>query len=137
VYVYAISFGTIMLNTDLYNEHVKYKMTLKQFIDNIQYFNTNGPPATDIPVDFLEDLYFKIEIDEIKMEKERTLLPNALKRSWMFVYAKTGMGSSRWKRRWMVLSDNCLFIFRKYDVISFLHHAHYHHHHISSLDDII
>ena len=102
-----------MLNTDLYNDHVRNKMTVRQFVDNIHHFNVNAPPATDIPVDFLEDIYFKISVDEIK--REQNIFSSALKRGIVFIYTKTSV-SHCWKRRWLVLCDLSLYIFRKPNV---------------------
>ena len=103
--VYVTSFSTIMLNTDLHNPQVKNKMTEKQFIDNTQH------EKEDIPTEFLIDLFEKVCCEEIKFEKEDVFLPDAIKKGWFYLHSKNKMG--RWKRRWVVLTDSCLYIFKK------------------------
>ena len=105
VSVYALSFGTIMLNTDAHNAHVQNKMTEKQFIENIHY--TQGGEA--IPSDFLSDLYDRIISDEIKFKREEIAYPDAIRKGPVLVHSK----GHNWHERWLVLSNNKLLIFKK------------------------
>jgi hypothetical protein len=109
VAVYAMAFGVIMLNTDAHNAQVRYKMTEKQFIENIHY--TSG--AESIPAEFLIDLYERITSEEIKQTPEESLFPNAIKKGYLYLHTKSGVGGNRWKRSWVVLSDNCLFVLKR------------------------
>ena len=110
VCVYAMAFGTIMLNTDAHNNQVRNKMTEKQFIDNIRY--TQG--GEKVPTEFLSELYERIREEEIMLEPERACFPNATRKGWMYLHSKnSAVSGSRWKRRWVVLSDDCLYICRK------------------------
>lgn len=100
-----------MLNSDAHNMNVLHKMTEKQFIENIQY--TNG--GEDIPDDFLRDLYFRINTEEIKMEQSEVRFPDAVRKGWLFIHSKGSLGSG-WKQRWVVLSGNCLYLFKRPEV---------------------
>eukprot|EP01095_Lingulamoeba_sp_RSL-Kostka_P004167 TRINITY_DN15261_c0_g1_i1.p1 TRINITY_DN15261_c0_g1~~TRINITY_DN15261_c0_g1_i1.p1 ORF type:complete len:178 (+),score=41.57 TRINITY_DN15261_c0_g1_i1:27-536(+) len=82
-------------------------MTQKQFIRNNQGFNGGG----DLPIDYQQELYSRIVGEEIKMERELVRFPNSIKKGWAHIYCKNI--SSAWKRRYIVLSDNCIFIFKK------------------------
>lgn len=106
--VYVLSFGTIMLNTDVHNPGVTSKMTEKQFIDNIQY--TQG--GEDVPEDFLRDLYYRISSEEIKFLKDEVRFPDAVKKGWLWVYTKNGISTS-WVQRWVVLCTEFLHILKQ------------------------
>ena len=101
-----------MLNTDAHNDNVKYKMTEKQFIENIHY--TTG--GEDLPVDFLSDLYFKVNIEEIKFTREEVRLPNSTKKGWVSVKTRNLVGGYSWKKRWIILTDDCLLFLRRPEV---------------------
>jgi len=105
--VYCVSFGSIMLNTDAHNDNVKNKMTERQFLDNI--YHTAG--GAEVPAAFLQDLYFRIVSEEIQLEKEKALYPNATKKGFLYLHNKS-FGNS-WKKRWVILSDNYIMICKK------------------------
>jgi Sec7-like guanine-nucleotide exchange factor len=52
-----------MLNTDLHNVNIKKKMSSAQFVYNNRGINEGN----NLPTDFLEDLYAKINSDELKV----------------------------------------------------------------------
>eukprot|EP01102_Stenamoeba_stenopodia_P010173 TRINITY_DN3036_c0_g1_i1.p1 TRINITY_DN3036_c0_g1~~TRINITY_DN3036_c0_g1_i1.p1 ORF type:complete len:641 (-),score=108.55 TRINITY_DN3036_c0_g1_i1:351-2273(-) len=106
--VHVLAFSTIMLNTDIHNPNVKNKMTLPEFIKNNKGINE----GTDLPLEFIEDLYQRIKQDEIKFVKDAVRFPNAVKKGWVQMFVKGTMSAS-FKRRWCVLSDDCFHIFKK------------------------
>lgn len=65
---FILSFSTIMLNTDLHNPNMKdeKRMTLEQFLRNNRGINE----GTDLPAEFLTDLYYEIRNKEIKMKQQ-------------------------------------------------------------------
>jgi hypothetical protein len=97
-----------MLNTDMYNPHVKTKMTLAEFIRNNRGINEES----DLPLEYLEDIYQRIRQEEIKLVRDELKLPNAVKKGWIQMLTKGAMGTS-WKRRWCVLADDTIHIFKK------------------------
>jgi len=94
-----------MLNTDAHSPSVKNRMTKVQFIYNNNRINNGGPIAED----YMSALYDKIVNDEIKMETDGQLFTNAEKKGWL---TKQGGRIKTWKRRWFILSDNCLYYFK-------------------------
>lgn len=64
--VFRMAFSTIMLNTDLHNPGVKdeRRMTLEQFIRNNRGLNDDQ----DFPRPFLQDLYHKIQTQELEVD---------------------------------------------------------------------
>jgi len=118
--VYVSAFATIMLNTDAYNDQVKKKtkMTEKQFIDNIHF----NPGTEEIPSEFLTELYERINNEEIKENREEAVFPDAIKKGFLFLHSRSGVGhGNRWKRRWVVLSDHTLYICKKQSDINALY----------------
>ena len=53
-----------MLNTDLYNDQVKNKMTLQDFIRNNRGIDNNN----DVPLHILEELFYAIQKEEINVK---------------------------------------------------------------------
>ncbi|MDP2434825.1 MAG: Sec7 domain-containing protein, partial [archaeon] len=104
---FILSYSTIMLNTDAHNPQVKNKMTKEQFVKT----NRGIDDGQDIPQDFLERLYDSITGEAIKMdgEGELRLFQAAEKKGWM---RKQGGRVKTWKRRWFVLSANCVYYFK-------------------------
>lgn len=105
--VYVLAFSTIMLNTDAHNPSIKQanKMTKSQFISNNRGINK----GENFPEPFLVDLYERIVFNEIKMEAEDDSFANAEAKGWL---EKQGVGRIKtWKRKWFVLTENCLFYF--------------------------
>jgi Sec7-like guanine-nucleotide exchange factor len=95
-----------MLNTDAHNPQVKNKMTKEQFLRNNAGIN-NGK---DLPKELLESLYTRIVTNEIKMTTQGSIFTAAERKGWC---RKQGGRVKTWKKRYMVLKDNCLYYFKK------------------------
>jgi len=104
--VYVLAYASIMLNTDAHNAGVKNKMTLREFITNVQH-NDGGEL---INKELLEDLYPRIVEEEIKMEDEGALFPTATKKGWLNL--KSNGRFRVWKRRWVVLTTDKVHILK-------------------------
>jgi hypothetical protein len=113
---YIISFSILMLNTDLHNPSVplKNKMTVAEFIRNNR--GING--GLDIPAEHLEGLYARIKNDEIKMDMADMLESDVpafmapIMAGYLFKLYHVAM-VPRWKKRWFILNDGCLYYFNK------------------------
>lgn len=106
---YLLAFSLIMLNTDAHNPQVKKKMTKEDFRKNCRGIND----GQDFLPEFLEGLYDNIVTNPIKMQGENTILfSQAEKKGYL---TKQGGRIKTWKRRWCVLSDNCLYYFKSQD----------------------
>ncbi|KAF2072308.1 hypothetical protein CYY_006386 [Polysphondylium violaceum] len=106
--VYMLAFATILLNTDLHHPYIKPTMTKSKFAKSLYKIN-NGK---DLPLEYLEDLYDRINVDEIKMDPTGALFPYAVKKGWLNIRVK-GKVADKWSRKWCVLSQGTLFFFRK------------------------
>ncbi len=100
-----------MLNVDAHSPKVKNKMTKDQFIRNNRGINAGA----DLSQSYLEMIYDRIVRDEIKMETENglSIYTNAEMKGYM---VKQGGRIKTWKKRWFVLSDNCLYYFKSHEV---------------------
>ena len=105
---YVLSFSIIMLNTSLHNPSVRDKPSIDSFIS----MNRGINDGKDLPTPLLTSLYDSIKKNEFKVpEDDNEITPffNPDKEGWLL---KQGGGRYKtWKRRWFVLSDNCLFYF--------------------------
>lgn len=105
---YVLSFSIIMLNTSLHNPSVRDKPSVDSFIS----MNRGINDGKDVPSPLLTSLYDSIKKNEFKVpedDDEITPFFNPDKEGWLL---KQGGGRYKtWKRRWFVLSDNCLFYF--------------------------
>lgn len=64
---YILAFSVIMLNTDAHNKNMKQKrMTKAEFVKNNRGIND----GSDLPEDFLGEVYDEIQSNEIKMKDE-------------------------------------------------------------------
>ncbi|XP_008432623.1 cytohesin 4b [Poecilia reticulata] len=106
---YILSFAIIMLNTSLHNPNVKDKTTLERFISMNRGIN-NGE---DLPSDLLSKLYESIRNEPFKIPEDdgndltHTFF-NPDREGWLL---KLGGRVKTWKRRWFILTDNCLYYF--------------------------
>ncbi|MED6241439.1 Cytohesin-4 [Ataeniobius toweri] len=106
---YILSFAIIMLNTSLHNPNVKDKTTLERFISMNRGIN-NGE---DLPNDLLSKLYESIRNEPFKIPEDdgndltHTFF-NPDREGWLL---KLGGRVKTWKRRWFILTDNCLYYF--------------------------
>ncbi|XP_054763867.2 cytohesin-1-like [Lytechinus pictus] len=106
---YVLSFAIIMLNTSLHNPNVKDKPTLERFIHMNRGINEGG----DLPEELLKSLYESIKNEPFKIPEDdgndltHTFF-NPDKEGWLM---KQGGRYKTWKRRWFILTDNCLYYF--------------------------
>ncbi|XP_070579909.1 cytohesin-1-like isoform X2 [Ptychodera flava] len=106
---YVLSFAIIMLNTSLHNPSVRDKPTVERFIDMNRGINDGG----DLPRELLESLYESIKKEPFKIPDDdgndltHTFF-NPDKEGWLL---KQGGRVKNWKRRWFILTDNCLYYF--------------------------
>ncbi|XP_030840094.1 cytohesin-1 isoform X1 [Strongylocentrotus purpuratus] len=106
---YVLSFAIIMLNTSLHNPNVKDKPTLERFFHMNRGINEGG----DLPEDLLKSLYESIKNEPFKIPEDdgndltHTFF-NPDKEGWLM---KQGGRYKNWKRRWFILTDNCLYYF--------------------------
>uniref|UniRef100_A0A8P4KHQ8 Cytohesin 1a n=1 Tax=Dicentrarchus labrax TaxID=13489 RepID=A0A8P4KHQ8_DICLA len=106
---YILSFAIIMLNTSLHNPNVKDKPTVERFISMNRGINDGG----DLPEDLLRNLYDSIKNEPFKIPEDdgndltHTFF-NPDREGWLL---KLGGRVKTWKRRWFILTDNCLYYF--------------------------
>lgn len=106
---YILSFAIIMLNTSLHNPNVKDKTTLERFFSMNRGIN-NGE---DLPNELLTKLYESIRNEPFKIPEDdgndltHTFF-NPDREGWLL---KLGGRVKTWKRRWFILTDNCLYYF--------------------------
>ncbi|XP_048869541.1 cytohesin-3-like [Brienomyrus brachyistius] len=106
---YILSFAIIMLNTSLHNPNVKDKTTLERFINMNRGINNGG----NLPDELLMKLYESIRSEPFKIPEDdgndltHTFF-NPDREGWLL---KLGGRVKTWKRRWFILTDNCLYYF--------------------------
>uniref|UniRef100_A0A8C8DQI3 Cytohesin 1a n=1 Tax=Oryzias sinensis TaxID=183150 RepID=A0A8C8DQI3_9TELE len=106
---YILSFAIIMLNTSLHNPNVKDKPSVERFISMNRGINDGG----DLPEDLLTNLYDSIKNEPFKIPEDdgndltHTFF-NPDREGWLL---KLGGRVKTWKRRWFILTDNCLYYF--------------------------
>ncbi|KAG8446647.1 hypothetical protein GDO86_014192 [Hymenochirus boettgeri] len=107
---YILSFAIIMLNTSLHNPNVKDKPSVDRFIAMNRGINNGG----DLPEELLRNLYDSIKNEPFKIPQDdgndltHTFF-NPDREGWLL---KLGGGRVKtWKRRWFILTDNCLYYF--------------------------
>jgi len=64
----------------------------------------------NITKNYMESLYDKIVQNEIKKETDASMFASAEKKGWV---KKQGGRIKTWKKRWLVLKNNCLYYFKK------------------------
>ncbi|XP_067830644.1 cytohesin-3-like isoform X2 [Heptranchias perlo] len=106
---YVLSFAIIMLNTSLHNPNVKEKPALERFVAMNRGINNGG----DLPQELLRNLYDSIRNEPFKIPEDdgndltHTFF-NPDREGWL---SKLGGRVKTWKRRWFILTDNCLYYF--------------------------
>uniref|UniRef100_A0A4W3I1Y6 Cytohesin-3-like n=1 Tax=Callorhinchus milii TaxID=7868 RepID=A0A4W3I1Y6_CALMI len=115
---YVLSFAIIMLNTSLHNPNVKEKPTLERFNKMNRGINNGG----DLPQELLRNLYESIRNEPFKIPEDdgndltHTFF-NPDREGWLSKLGKRSRCTAprgrvkTWKRRWFILTDNCLYYF--------------------------
>ncbi|KAI4807772.1 hypothetical protein KUCAC02_027558 [Chaenocephalus aceratus] len=106
---YVLSFAVIMLNTSLHNPNVKDKPSVQRFTAMNRGINDGG----DLPEELLRNLFDSIKNEPFKIPEDdgndltHTFF-NPDREGWLL---KLGGRVKTWKRRWFILTDNCLYYF--------------------------
>ncbi|XP_016389183.1 cytohesin-3-like [Sinocyclocheilus rhinocerous] len=104
-----------MLNTSLHNPNVRDKPSVERFISMNRGINEGG----DLPEELLRNLYESIKNEPFKIPEDdgndltHTFF-NPDREGWLL---KLGGRVKTWKRRWFILTDNCLYYF-EYTTVS-------------------
>eukprot|EP01091_Cochliopodium_minus_P003477 TRINITY_DN1337_c1_g1_i1.p1 TRINITY_DN1337_c1_g1~~TRINITY_DN1337_c1_g1_i1.p1 ORF type:complete len:1095 (-),score=396.89 TRINITY_DN1337_c1_g1_i1:70-3354(-) len=108
--LHILSFSLLMLNTDAHTDDVVDKMTVKQFITNL---NLTLSKDENLPIDYLEDVYHRIVNEEIRM-KDEAPFPFAIKKGYAELQSLqnkyVNIGTKVWRKKWCVLMDDHLYI---------------------------
>ncbi|KAJ3601090.1 hypothetical protein NHX12_032063 [Muraenolepis orangiensis] len=107
---YILSFSIIMLNTSLHNPSVKDKPDLRRFFT----MNRGIDSGSDLPPELLTKLYESIYKEPFKIPEDdgndlTLTFFNPDREGWLL---KRGGRVKTWKRRWFILTDNCLYYFQ-------------------------
>eukprot|EP01090_Pellita_catalonica_P000583 TRINITY_DN10400_c0_g1_i1.p1 TRINITY_DN10400_c0_g1~~TRINITY_DN10400_c0_g1_i1.p1 ORF type:complete len:1254 (-),score=228.12 TRINITY_DN10400_c0_g1_i1:58-3819(-) len=102
---YMLAFSTIMLNTDLHNPSITNRMTMAGWLSN----HARLAMQEEVPEEFLKGIYEKIKSEEIKMDSEGVMFGSAVKKGFL---TKQGGRYKNWKKRYFILSHNCLYYFK-------------------------
>ncbi|NXS93248.1 CYH4 protein, partial [Jacana jacana] len=106
---YILSFSIIMLNTSLHNPNVKDKPHFERFVSINRGIDNGG----DLPEELLKNLFESIKNEPFSIPEDdgndltHTFF-NPNREGWLL---KLGGRVKTWKRRWFILTDNCLYYF--------------------------
>ncbi|XP_025062639.1 cytohesin-4 [Alligator sinensis] len=106
---YVLSFSIIMLNTSLHNPNVKDKPPFERFVSMNRGIDNGG----DLPEMLLKNLFESIKNEPFSIPEDdgndltHTFF-NPSREGWLL---KLGGRVKTWKRRWFILTDNCLYYF--------------------------
>ncbi|KAM9640270.1 cytohesin-4 isoform 2-T2 [Morphnus guianensis] len=106
---YILSFSIIMLNTSLHNPNVKDKTPFERFVS----INRGIDDGADLPEELLKNLFESIKNEPFSIPEDdgndltHTFF-NPNREGWLL---KLGGRVKTWKRRWFILTDNCLYYF--------------------------
>lgn len=106
---YVLSFSIIMLNTGLHNPNVKDKPSIEKFI----MMNKGLDNGQDLPQELLTNYYDSIKRDPLPRPEDGSDLAETFfspdHQGWL---VKEGGKHKNWKKRWFILTDNCLYYFK-------------------------
>ncbi|XP_029811809.1 cytohesin-4 isoform X2 [Suricata suricatta] len=106
---YVLSFSIIMLNTSLHNPNVRDRPPFERFVSMNRGINDGG----DLPEEQLRNLFDSIKSEPFSIPEDdgndltHTFF-NPDREGWLL---KLGGRVKTWKRRWFILTDNCLYYF--------------------------
>ncbi|XP_020037920.1 cytohesin-4 isoform X2 [Castor canadensis] len=106
---YVLSFSVIMLNTSLHNPNVRDKTPFERFVS----MNRGINDGSDLPEEQLRNLFDSIKREPFSIPEDdgsdltHTFF-NPDREGWLL---KLGGRVKTWKRRWFILTDNCLYYF--------------------------
>ncbi|XP_044297216.1 cytohesin-4 [Varanus komodoensis] len=106
---YILSFSVIMLNTSLHNPNVKDKPPFERFVSMNRGIDEGG----DLHEALLRNLFDSIKNEPFSIPEDdgndltHTFF-NPSQEGWLL---KLGGRVKTWKRRWFILTDNCLYYF--------------------------
>ncbi|XP_047723012.1 cytohesin-4 isoform X2 [Prionailurus viverrinus] len=106
---YVLSFSIIMLNTSLHNPNVRDRPPFERFVSMNRGINGGG----DLPEEQLRNLFDSIKSEPFSIPEDdgndltHTFF-NPDREGWLL---KLGGRVKTWKRRWFILTDNCLYYF--------------------------
>ncbi|KFP87258.1 Cytohesin-4, partial [Apaloderma vittatum] len=106
---YVLSFSIIMLNTSLHNPNVKDKPPFERFVSINRGIDNGG----DLPEELLKNLFESIKNEPFSIPEDdgndltHTFF-NPNREGWLL---KLGGRVKTWKRRWFILTANCLYYF--------------------------
>uniref|UniRef100_A0A8C9QM96 Cytohesin 4 n=1 Tax=Spermophilus dauricus TaxID=99837 RepID=A0A8C9QM96_SPEDA len=106
---YVLSFSIIMLNTGLHNPSVRDRPPFERFVS----MNRGINDGSDLPEEQLRNLFDSIKREPFSIPEDdggdltHTFF-NPDREGWLL---KLGGRVKTWKRRWFILTDNCLYYF--------------------------
>lgn len=104
---YVLSFGAIMLNTDLHKREVKRKMTLEQFCANMRGIDGGLDVDLAVLISIYQDIATVPLASDVDCDVVTFFAP--ARQSWLLKRCSGGI--TRWKKRYFLLTDGCLYYF--------------------------
>ncbi|XP_023574826.1 cytohesin-4 isoform X2 [Octodon degus] len=106
---YVLSFSIIMLNTSLHNPNVRDRPPFERFVSMNRGISGGG----DLPEEQLRNLFDSIKSEPFSIPEDdgsdlTYTFFNPDREGWLL---KLGGRVKTWKRRWFILTDNCLYYF--------------------------
>lgn len=101
---HAFAFALMLLNTDLHNPNVPFKMTVDQFMINLSGYNG----GQSFPALFLREMYSRIQEEEIVFNEKNDIHPDATRQGWL----KLDNGNGQ-KSCYVVVSEGCLIFYKR------------------------
>lgn len=106
---YIVSFAIIMLNTSLHNANVKNKPSVEQFIS----MNRDINDGKDLPSELLQGYFDAIKQSPFQFHQNTDELAEVFFNPDHQGYlTKEGGKHKSWRKRWFILTDNCLYYFK-------------------------